>query len=195
MSDVFAILLGTVLANNLVFSHLLGMEPLIAPPRRALRDVAELGIVTALALTVSTGLAWCVDRTLIRSLALDFLRTPASILAAGAGIAIIGAILRFVSDAGRELWQRQHRFVIANSAVLGVALLATRDFASLAQALVFGASAGLAFLVVAALFASLRGRLVDSEIPAPFRGAPLELLTASLMALAFAGLAGLDRHL
>jgi electron transport complex protein RnfA len=194
MSNVFAILLGTVLANNLVFAHLLGLEPLLAAPRRSLRDLIEVGSITALSLTLSAGLAWAIERGVLQPNALGFLRAPALILVATASIGLVGAALGRTNAALRDLWQRQRGLVAVNSAVLGVALLATRDLASLGAALLFGASAGMAFTLVALLFAALRERLIDSEIPAPFRGAPIELLTASLMALAFAGLAGLERH-
>src|SRR5689334_17836175 len=170
MTAPFAILLGTVLANNLVFTHLWGLEAMQG--RQQLRETAQCGSLTALVLTMAAGLSWCVDHALLQPFALAFLRTPLMILVAAASIAAVGALIRLADESRRELWQRQSWQVAGNSAVLGVALLAPRDFTSLPSALLFGVSAGLAFIVVSLLFASLRQRLVESEIPAPFRGAP-----------------------
>jgi electron transport complex protein RnfA len=193
MSHAFTILLGTVLANNLVFAHLWGLETLHGAPR-PLHESAELGTLTALVLTVAAGLSWLAEHALLQFQALAFLRIPLLIVVAAASVAIVGALLRMAGEFWGELWLRQRWPIAANSAVLGVALLSTREFTSLPAALLFGIAAGLAYAVVSVLFATLRQRLVESEIPVPFRGAPIELLTAALMALAFAGLAGLERH-
>jgi electron transport complex protein RnfA len=81
--------------------------------------------------------------------------------------------------------------ITTNCAVLGVALLNVDRQRGLLESLVFGASAGAGFGLALLLFAALRERLETADVPAAFRGAPLALITAGLMALAFMGFAGL----
>jgi electron transport complex protein RnfA len=76
--------------------------------------------------------------------------------------------------------------------VLGVALLNVERQHGLLESLLFGASAGAGFGLALLLFTALRERLETADMPAAFRGAPIALLTAGLMALAFMGFAGLD---
>jgi electron transport complex protein RnfA len=81
--------------------------------------------------------------------------------------------------------------ITTNCVVLGVALLNLQMHHGLLESLVFGASAGAGFALVLLAFAALRERLEDGELPGAFAGAPIALVTAGLMALAFMGLAGM----
>ena len=81
--------------------------------------------------------------------------------------------------------------ITTNCAVLGVALINVEEQHGLLESLVFGASAGAGFGLALLLFAALRERLEAADVPAAFRGAPIALITAGLMALAFMGFTGL----
>jgi electron transport complex protein RnfA len=84
--------------------------------------------------------------------------------------------------------------ITTNCAVLGVALLNVQAMHSLFEAIVYGFGAALGFALVLVLFAAMRERVDAADVPDSFRGAPIALVTAGLMALAFMGFAGLDRH-
>ena len=80
--------------------------------------------------------------------------------------------------------------ITTNCAVLGVALIAVRDALTLAQTLFFSIGAALGFVLVMVIFAALRERLNDHQVPAAFRGTPITLVTAGLLSLAFMGFTG-----
>ena len=83
--------------------------------------------------------------------------------------------------------------IASNCAVLGVALLNSTQQRTLLSALFFGAGAALGFGIVLTLLSGLRERLEDADVPTPFRGAPIALLTAGIMSLAFFGFNGFAR--
>ena len=84
--------------------------------------------------------------------------------------------------------------ITTNCAVLGVALLNTSQSESFLQALAYGIGAGLGFCLVMILFAGLRERLAVADVPVPFKGAAIALVTAGLMSMAFIGFAGVIRN-
>jgi electron transport complex protein RnfA len=83
--------------------------------------------------------------------------------------------------------------ITTNCAVLGIPLLNAQSSHTLLESALFGFGGGIGFSIVLILFASLRERLEGAEIPSPFKGTAIALVTASIMSLAFMGFAGLDR--
>ena len=83
--------------------------------------------------------------------------------------------------------------ITTNCAVLGVALLNVQALHTLFEAIVYGFGAAVGFGLVLVLFSAMRERIEAAPVPARFRGAPIALINAALMALAFMGFAGLDR--
>lgn len=193
MSDVLALLLGGVLAHNLVFVHLCGLDA-AALAARPLRAALALGLFTTLALALAAPLAWAIERHLLRDAGLAALHPAAALAASFAGAAALHLALRRAPPHLAALWQAQRHAVAPNAAVLGATLVTPRVAGDIAQALLFGVAAGLGFAAVLVLHAGLHDRLHRSAVPPPLRGAPLTLLTLALMALAFAGLSGLGRQ-
>ena len=192
MGDVAAILVGTVLVNNFVLAKFLGLCPIMGVSRN-LDGAIGMAIATAFVLTLSSALSWLVHAWLLVPLGLEYLRTLAFIL-------VIAALVQFV-----EAWMRAKAPVLhamlgiflplitTNCAVLGVALLNLDAGHDLFDSIVFGVGASLGFGLVLVLFAAMRERLAACDVPAPFRGAPIALVTAGILALAFMGFAGMDR--
>jgi electron transport complex protein RnfA len=190
MTDYALLLIGTVLVNNFVLAKFLGLCPFLGVSRR-LDAAYGMALATAFVLTLSAALSYLVQHALLAPLGLDHLRTLAFIL-------VVAAVVQFTETVMRRQAPLLYRalgiflpLITTNCAVLGVALLNVQAMRSLFAAIVYGFGAALGFGLVLTLFAAMRERLDDADVPASFRGAPIALINAGLMALAFMGFAGL----
>ena len=190
MQDTFLLLLGAVLVNNFVLVKFLGLCPFMGVSRR-LDSAYGLAMATGFVLTLSAGLSWLVQHWLLDPLDLGYLRTLTFIL-------VIAAVVQFSEVVMKRQSPRLYRvlglflpLITTNCAVLGVALLNAQARHSLFEAMLFGFGAALGFGLVLVLFAAMRERLELADVPESFKGAPIALLTAGLMALAFMGFAGM----
>lgn len=190
MGDYALLLVGTVLVNNVVLTKFLGLCPFMGTSRQ-LDNAVGLSLATGLVLTLTSGACWLVMRFLLEPLGLEYLRTLAFILVIAATVQLTEAVMR---RAAPVLYQALGIFlplITTNCAVLGVALLNTFAQRSLFEALLFGFGSALGFGLVLVLFSAARERLEGSPIPIAFRGVPIALVTAGLMALGFMGFAGM----
>jgi len=193
MPDLALTFLGAVLVNNFVLTKFLGLCPFMGVSNK-LDSAYGMALATGFVLTLSSGLAWIVQHWLLAPLGLDHLRTLSFIL-------VIAAVVQFTESVMRAQSPMLYRvlgiflpLITTNCAVLGVALLNVQAQHSLLEAIVYGFGAALGFGLVLILFAAIRERLEAAPVLPSFRGAPIALVTAGLMALAFLGFAGMDRH-
>jgi electron transport complex protein RnfA len=191
MRDTALILLGTGLVNNFVLVKFLGLCPFFGTSRR-LESAYGMALVTGFVLTLSAALAWLVEHWILAPLQLAHLRTLGFIL-------VIAAVVQFTEIAMRRQSPALYRvlgvflpLITTNCAVLGVALLNVQARSTLFEAILHGFGAALGFALVMVSFAAMRERLEVADVPSSFRGAPIALINAGLMALAFMGFAGLD---
>jgi Na+-translocating ferredoxin:NAD+ oxidoreductase subunit A len=190
MTDLMLLALGAGLVNNFVLSNLLGVCPFVGVSRR-FEAAAGMAVVTLFVLTVTSGLSYALYTWLLAPFGLEYLRTLAFILLIACVVQLSELVVRATSPLLSELLGVFLPLITTNCAVLGVALLNLEQRHGLLESLVFGASAGAGFGLVLLAFAALRERLEGGELPTAFRGAPIALVTAGLMALAFMGFAGL----
>jgi electron transport complex protein RnfA len=192
MGDLLLMAVGAALVNNFVLTRFLGLCPVLGTSQR-LEGATGMAVATTAVLTVTAGLCQLAEQFLLQPFDLGHLRIVTYIV-------IIAAAVQFTEQALRRAAPLLHQrlgiylpLITTNCAVLGVALLnagATRSFGA---ALVYGLGAGLGFALVLVLFAGLRERLASADVPRPFQGAAIALVTAGMLALAFLGFAGLDR--
>lgn len=188
MQEIALILLGTVLVNNVLLAQLLGVSALAHMTGRV-AGALRLGAATA-ALLVSTGAAtYLVQRWLLEPLGLPQLRLPAAMLSMVLAAALIELGSSHIDARLHRVLVALRPLMIANTAVLGTALISAERAASLAAALFQGLATGLGFTLVAVLFAGIRERLEATRMPPAFAGSPANLIAAGLMALAFMGFA------
>ena len=187
MVDALPLLIAAVLANNFVLTQLLGVCPLFGPDDR-LDNARTLALATAFVLTLSAVASHLIEQFVLAPLNLEYLRLVAFVV-------VIAALVQIVEFAIRAIDPLQHRVLgvylaltTTNCAVLGVWLLVPND---LFATVLYGLGAALGFTLVITMFAALRARLDETRIPAPLRGAPIQLITAGLMSLAFMGFAGI----
>ncbi len=192
MTDIGLTLIGAVLVNNFVLVKFLGLCPFMGVSK-SLDSAYGMALATGFVLTLSAALAWMVQNWLLMPLGLDYLRTLTFIL-------VIAAVVQFVESVMKARSPMLYRvlgiflpLITTNCAVLGVALLNVQAQRSLLEAIMFGFGAAVGFGLVLVMFAAMRERLEAAPVPLSFKGAPIALVNAGIMALAFLGFAGMDR--
>jgi electron transport complex protein RnfA len=150
-----------------------------------------MALATLFVLTLASGLSYAAYHWLLEPLGLEYLRTLVFILLIAAVVQLTELVVRATSPLLHELLGVFLPLITTNCAVLGVALLNLDRRHGFVESLVFGASAAAGFGLALLLFAALRERIESGDVPSVFRGAPIALVTAGLMALAFMGFAGL----
>ena len=188
MSSLLMVLLSSVLVTTVVLAHMPQWRPFVAPTDifggARLIAIACLGAVPAVAL-----IGWLLARFVLAPWQLEYLRTPALIAVVLIVVPLLDLALR-----RRNAIVQQPGFALVmstNTALLGIALITDLRAATFGVAvlLAFGAAVALAILLLA--FAALYERLQQADVPVVFREAPLALVTAGIMALAFMGFSGL----
>jgi electron transport complex protein RnfA len=191
MTDLLLLAIGAGLVNNFVLTNFLGLCPFVGVSRR-FEAAAGMALATLFVLTLASGLSYAAYHWLLQPLGLEYMRTLVFILLIAAVVQVTELFVRATSPLLHELLGVFLPLITTNCAVLGVALLNLDRRHRLVESLVFGASAAAGFGLALMLFAALRERLESGDVPAAFRGAPIALVTAGLMALAFMGFSGMD---
>ena len=190
MTDLLLLSIGASLVNNFVLTQFLGLCPFVGVSRR-FEAAAGMALATLFVLTLASGASWAAWHWLLEPLGLGYLRTLVFILIIAATVQATEMLVRATSPLLHELLGVFLPLITTNCAVLGVALLNLDRRHGLLESLVFGAAAAAGFGLALLAFAGLRERLEYADLPAAFRGAPIALVTAGLMALAFMGFGGL----
>ena len=190
MTDLLLLALGASLVNNFVLTNFLGLCPFVGVSRR-FEAAAGMALATLFVLTLASGLSYAAWHWLLEPLDLGYLRTLVFILLIAGVVQGTELIVRATSPLLHELLGVFLPLITTNCAVLGVALLNLDRQHGLLGSLVFGAAAAAGFGLALLLFAALRERIDSGDVPAAFKGPPIALVTAGLMALAFMGFSGL----
>ncbi|MDP2248406.1 MAG: electron transport complex subunit RsxA [Nitrosomonadales bacterium] len=191
MQDYFLILMGTVLVNNIVLIKVLGLCPFMGVSKKLETSIA-MAAATTFVLTVGSGTSYLISHYLLGT-ELFYLRTLSFIV-------VIAGVVQFtemfLEKTSPVLYQSLGIFlplITTNCAVLGIPLLNVQSNHNFIESLLFGLGGAIGFAMVLIMFASLRERLDAADIPAPFKGSAIAMVTAGLMSLAFMGFAGLVR--
>ncbi|CAN5116854.1 electron transport complex subunit RsxA [soil metagenome] len=192
MSELAAIILGTVLVNNFVLVKFLGLCPFMGVSRQV-ESAIGMALATTFVLTLASAASYLINAWLLQPLNLEYLRTVAFILVIAALVQLTEMLVRRTSPLLHQILGIYLPLITANCAVLGVALLNVQVADNFFQAICYGFGAAVGFALVLVLFAALRERIAAADVPAPFRGPPIAFITAGMMALAFLGFAGLVR--
>ena len=190
MTDLLLLALGASLVNNFVLTQFLGLCPFVGVSRR-FEAAAGMALATLFVLTLASGASYSVWHWILEPLGLGYLRTLVFILLIAAVVQVTEMLVRATSPLLHELLGVFLPLITTNCAVLGVALLNLERQHGLVESLVYGAAAAAGFGLALLAFAGLRERLETADVPVAFRGTPLALITAGLMALAFMGFGGL----
>ncbi|PIE34752.1 MAG: electron transport complex subunit RsxA [Gammaproteobacteria bacterium] len=190
MQELALIVVATALINNVVLVQFLGLCPFMGVSGR-LDAALGMGIATAFVLTLAAMLAHLVENWLLAPFGLDYLRTLSFILVIAIVVQFTEITIRRRSPLLQRILGIYLPLITSNCAVLGVALLGVNRQYSLLEAMLFGFGAALGFTLVLILFSALRERLDTADVPAPFRGSAIALISAGILSLAFMGFQGM----
>jgi len=190
MSAYLLLLVGTVFVNNIVLVKFLGLCPFMGVSRKV-ETAIGMSAATTFVLTLSAILSYMINSWILAPLGLEFLRTIAFIIAIAAVVNFTELVVHKTSPLLYNVLGIFLPLITTNCAVLGVALINVQEANSFLESAVYGFGAALGFSLVLVLFAAMRERINVADVPAPFQGAAIGLVTAGLMSLAFMGLGGL----
>ena len=192
MTDYLLILVSTVLANNFVLVRFLGLCPFMGVSGK-LEGAIGMSVATLFVLTLSSVSSYLLSTYLLRPLGLEYLSTLGFILVIATVVQLTEMVMRRTSPLLYRILGIFLPLITTNCAVLGVALLNVQQQHDLLQSALYGFGAAAGFGLVLVTFAAMRERLAHADVPLHFRGAPIALVTAGLMALAFMGFTGLAK--
>jgi electron transport complex protein RnfA len=190
MSEYALLLVSTVLVNNFVLVKFLGLCPFMGVSRK-LETATGMALATTFVLTLSSVSSYLADAYLLAPLHLEYLRTITFILVIAVVVQFTEMVIRKSSPLLYQVLGIYLPLITTNCAVLGVALLNVQEQHSFLQSAVYGFGAAIGFSLVLILFAAMRERIAAADVPVPFRGPAIGLITAGLMSLAFMGFSGL----
>lgn len=188
--SIISISLTAILAENVVFSQYLGITPLLGDSD-SVGKAFRTGCGVALILAISSVFAYLADGLLLSALGIGYMRNVVLVLVAAVIVQLLENYLKSKKPALYEKLGISFSMVAANSAILGVLLINSQNEYNFIEALASGIFSGIGFLAAITLFAAVRERLEYCEIPEVLKGAPITLITAGLIALAFMGFRGM----
>jgi electron transport complex protein RnfA len=190
MVDIFLILVGAILVNNFVLTQFLGLCPFMGVSGRV-ETAVGMSAATMFVLTLASACSYLVFNYLLVPFGVEYMRTIAFIVVIAAVVSVTEMIMRKTSPLLHRVLGIFLPLITSNCAVLGVALLNINQSHSFAESVFYGFGAAAGFSLVLILFAAMREKLHTSDIPEPFRGPAIAMITAGLMSLAFMGFTGM----
>lgn len=196
MKELILIAVGSAIVNNVVLSQFLGICPFLGVSKKV-ETAVGMGAAVTFVITIASAITYPIYYFILEPTGLAYLETIAFIL-------IIAALVQFIEMVLKKFMPALHAslgvylpLITTNCAVLGVALNNVTDYAGesfgigFLYSVVRGLFTALGFLVAITIMASIRERNEHNDVPKSFQGTPIVLVTASLMAIAFCGFAGL----
>lgn len=190
MTDYILILVSTILVNNFVLVQFLGLCPFMGVSNK-LETAMGMSLATTFVLTLSSVCSYLAFEYLLQPLGLEYLQTITFIL-------VIAVVVQFTEIVVRKTSPLLYRvlgiflpLITTNCAVLGVALLNIKKQNGFVESIMYGFGAAVGFALVLVLFSAMRERIAVADVPTPFKGSAIGMVTAGLMSLAFLGFTGL----
>jgi len=190
--DLLLIIVSAALVNNFVLVKFLGLCPFLGVST-SVDSAIGMALATAFVLTLASVASFVLTSWVLEPLGLMYLATVLYILVIAALVQLTELFMRHSAPLLHRALGIYLPLITSNCAVLGVALLNVREQHSLIESALYGFGAALGFGAVLVALAAARERLAIADVPESFRGAPIGLITAGLMALAFMGFTGFAR--
>lgn len=191
MLQYLSIIITAIFVNNIVFSQFLGICPFLGVSKK-ISSASGMGAAVAFVMVIATLVTWLLQRYLLIPFDMVYLQTIVFILVIAALVQVLEIVMKKVAPA---LYQALGVFlplITTNCAVLGVAIMSTQKEFSLAMSLVYAAATAAGFALALVLFAGIREQLELTDVPKPMQGAPVALICAGLLAMAFMGFSGIN---
>ena len=199
MVEYLLIIISAIFVNNILLSQFLGICPFLGVSNK-LSTAAGMSMAVCFVITLATVVTFLLNKLLVLC-GLEFLQTISFILVIAALVQMVEIVLKKISPALYASLGIFLPLITTNCAVLGVALTVVQkpsDFAAaadgmmnLGEATVYAFATSLGFGLAMILFAGLREQLSLNDVPKAFKGVPIALVTAGILAMAFMGFSGL----
>ena len=186
----FAIIIGAIFVNNVVFAQFLGICPFLGVSSKVHTSLG-MGAAVTFVMALASIVAWSIREFILVPLHIEYMQTIVFILVIAAMVQMVEIVLKKVSP---SLYQALGIFlplITTNCAVLGVAILMIQKEFNLLQSFTYSVSTALGFALALVIFAGIRERLELDDMPKAMQGIPISLIVAAILAMAFMGFSGL----
>ena len=190
-SNLIMIIISGALINNVVLNQFLGICSFLGVSKQ-MKASASLGGAVIFVITIASAVASLLYDYVLAPLGLDYMKTIVFILVIAALVQIVEMFLKKKSPAIYRSLGIYLPLITTNCAVLGVALTNVQDGYNFTQCVFSGFGTAVGYTIAIVLLASIRSRIREEDLPAPLRGAPIVLISAALMSIAFMGFSGLS---
>lgn len=191
MKSLILIMISGALINNVVLNQFLGICSFLGVSKQ-MKASASLGGAVIFVMTIASAVASILYDLVLKPFGLDFMKTIVFILVIAALVQIVEMFLKKNSPAVYKSLGIFLPLITTNCAVLGVALTNVQSGYNFIQSVLSGFGTAVGFTIAIVLLASIRSRIREQDLPAPLRGAPIVLISAALMSIAFMGFSGLN---
>ena len=190
VKDLLLILISSALVSNVVLSQFLGLCPFLGVSKKV-ETAAGMGTAVIFVITLSSAVAGVIYKFVLVPLDITYLQTIVFILVIAALVQFVEMVLKKYMVSLYEALGVYLPLITTNCAVLGVALTNVQETYGILAGTVNGFATALGFTISIIILAGIREKMAYNDIPKPFRGMPIVMVTAGLMAIAFCGFSGL----
>ena len=191
MKSLILIMISGALINNVVLNQFLGICSFLGVSKQ-MKASASLGGAVIFVMTIASAVASLLYNYVLAPFGLDFMKTIVIILVIAALVQIVEMFLKKKSPAVYQALGIYLPLITTNCAVLGIALTNVQNEYNFIQSVLAGFGTAVGFTLAIVLLAGIRSRIREEDLPRPVRGAPIVLISAALMSIAFMGFSGLS---
>ena len=190
VTSLLGILLSALLTENFILVKFYGICPFMGVSKK-IDTALGMGMAVTFVMAIASAACYAVDTLILQPLNLGYMQTVAFILVIASIVQVVEMFLKKTVPALYKALGIFLPLITTNCAVLGVALVNVQKGYDFLRSVVTGAAGGLGFTLAIVLFASVRERVNKADCPESFKGFPIALISAGLLALAFMGFSGL----
>lgn len=187
--EIITLLISALLTENFVMVKFYGICPFLGVSKK-IETAAGMGLAVTFVMAVASGFTWAINEFLLKPFNLLYLQTIVFILVIASLVQFVEMVLKKAMPALYNALGIYLPLITTNCAVLGVTLLNVQNEYNFIMSVLYGAFAALGFTLAIILMAGIRESLDEKSVAEPFRGFPIALITAGLMAIAFMGFSG-----
>ena len=190
ISGLLLVIVSAIFVNNVVFARFLGICPYLGVSRK-LDTAIGMGFAVTFVMTIATAIGYVLHYGILVPYKIEFMQTIMFILVIASLVQLVEIVLKKVS---KSLYNSLGIFlplITTNCAIFGVALIAIQEDYSFVTSVVFAFFSAMGFILAILLFAGIREKLEEADVPKPFKNVPIGFISAAILSLAFMGFSGL----
>ncbi len=189
--NLFSLIISAILIENVVLSKFLGICPLLGVSEKK-ESAVGMGLAVVFVITLSSTVAWLLYTYILKPFDMVYFQTIIFILVIAGLVQIIEMFIKKISPGLYKSLGVYLPLITTNCAVLGLANMVANPNYTFLSALVFAFASSIGFLFVIYLFSTLRGKIAKADVPVAFKGVPIALITAGLLAMIFSRFGALN---